>query len=174
MNKGNKITETGAAMVEFAFVVGLMILIIFGALEFNHAIGRYQFLSSLSREVAQEAFLKCSYSQEAEVVELCLRDIVEGAKEFGDDKISNINVIATIYHQDRLDGVIKSLPANPVRSSGAVANSRYDLSIINTDVNLNPLVLEQRVIVIAEIAYEFENIAGFNFIHGLLYETTIL
>jgi hypothetical protein len=172
--RGHDLECCGAALVEFAFIVGLMILIIFGALEFNHAIGRYQFLSSLSREVAQEAYLKCTYSQENDVVELCLKTIVEGAKEFGSQSIEDLNVIATIYHQDKLDGNIKSLPSNPVISSGATASSRYNLTSVIADPVLNPIVKEQRVIVIAEVAYEFKSIAGFKFISGLLYETTVL
>jgi Flp pilus assembly protein TadG len=73
--------QAGASMVETAFVLPLLLLLVFMTVEFGIAFGRYQVITNAAREGAREAILyrpgACAAGSVEDAAELVVNDYAE-------------------------------------------------------------------------------------------------
>ena len=81
----NNRSETGAVTVEFALIVGILFMIVFGIIEFGLFFSRYQMVQSAAREGARVAAVR------EDTDEITSR-ITDAAEPYGINPVSGIQI----------------------------------------------------------------------------------
>jgi hypothetical protein len=166
-----KFNKRGQAMVEFAFMVPVMVTIIFGVIELSNFLTFSLRASNISREIANAAFRDCGFLSTGSM-STCLQSSADRVREHADFIFNDFTNLGAV--------VVSTYEANPPDLAGQETagaggyTSRYDIGSVDQDV----LATHERI-VIGEVFYPYVPItpAGsllnlFN-ISPVVYEVTI-
>jgi len=78
-------SDSGAVTVEFALIVGILMMLVFGIIEFGLFFSRYQMVQSAAREGARHAAIRATESE-------ITTQITDAAQPYGINPVSGIQI----------------------------------------------------------------------------------
>ena len=141
--------QHGAAYVELAMLLPLIIFLIYSAIELSSIIKTQQIVALLSRDAANNAFRKCADEATQAAVLTCLTSEKNDLLSKAVPVYGNFDLILGVY---RLETPTGSVYAN----TGSTLNStRFPQTRFVAADDLSPLVVKQRVIATSEVFYTY-------------------
>jgi Flp pilus assembly protein TadG len=171
----------GAAFLELAILIPLLLVIGLGAMEFARTLQTYEAVSSVSREAARVGMKNCSASATTTAAQNCLANVVADVQSFADVMLPGTTIVLSMYekinpspHSQLVASVHTASYVPPVFPLPDLRASRYNASSVGSNMTLTSY---RTRLVISEVFYQQRSIAPRLYIPtfnpGLVYETTI-
>lgn len=161
----------GQAIVELALILPLLLVIVFGTVEYSHMFMTALRASNLSREIANTAFRDCAFVGDL-AMKGCLTTNVERVRNEGNVVLPDFSaqgmVIASAYEQDIGSSPPVRLIAQRTGGSGDFT-SRYDVNGVDPE-----LLAKHERIVIGEILYPYTPVTPIKSFLTLLNVRTVI
>jgi len=168
--------EAGAALLELAISIPLLLGLIFGALEYSRSFKQLQISAALSREAASVAYRECGGDGETAVE--CLDLAQDNFQRYAESLAPGSEVIISMYQRPTITSspaLLHSSPAAPISHTSRFSAGGSEILGIPND----GLISDHRRLVIAEVWLPFQAIVPgiggiFNSLTDEFYDVTIL
>ena len=164
----------GNAVLEFALILWIILLLAFAGLEFGRAYNRWQIATTLSREAARQIYAKCGHGAYEGFTSDCLNQVRADIQILADGLVAKSGIVLAEYTWDSSNGV---------RKTGGSATHLFDsrCKVDQGDCHgLDPqLLIDQRRIVVSEVFVPLQPlflnfVETFNISGGMLYDITVI
>lgn len=170
--------EKGGALIEFAMLMPLLLLLAIGGAEIGRAISAREAAIALSKAAANQAFRECTHMTQGKMT-LCLNDIRNQFQTFASQVFPGTSVVVKVFTWDPDTGAgIEAQSATGGKVSQFDYNASSGLLTSHPSTISNSIVQQRRILVVGEAYVPFDHIAPytaqiFDVTNGEYYESTI-
>lgn len=131
--------EEGHAVLEFALTLPVLIILIFGGLEFARMLDRLQWATALSREAANVVSRRCAYQKDLKDLEACINSRMTELTSKSSVLAPGTSFVVAVYSYD-------ATRPSPLMEEYKTADSPY-LSIFSsaTGMGFNTTLLQEQI-----------------------------
>ena len=158
--------ERGNAIVEFALILPLIIMLFIATVEFTRTFRAKEMMAQASRELAHVVYRECFDSNGAlcnlspanNQTDLCLSYYKDNFTRRIEQHLPGIELSVSMYSYDAASSTVEQVGLS--RAMGSAAQSATRFSVPRISAEFRPEIEAQELLVIGEVFYTFQPLFG--------------